>query len=174
MFNIPLRYWGYLTLCISSFSWGWFSSYNYYKVKQSKIDIANVNAQLARKDKIINLNNQNQTNINNASQELNQKIKGLNYTTNKQLSENKNAKNILNNNNTITIYFLCSVGATSGSICVSNNATTTSGVKRSNRTIPAYDYTKWALGLKFHDNECVLRYNTLLKIYQEQQKVLSY
>ncbi len=158
----------------AAFSGGWYSGYTYYNVRQLKINLNNSNQVIQYQDKLLITTKQNIDNVTKQSIVLKNQKDEVQNKLDKQIKDNANAKNSINANNIITRDLLQRVGALkTENAKLHANGTTTSRIITTNGTVPAYDYVQWAAGLKPHDDICVIKFNTIQKIYNDQMILIN-
>lgn len=159
---------------VGAFLGGWYSSYNHYAVKQSRIDLKQANIAIENRDRIIALNNQNISQITNQTIAYKSQIDNIQESYQNQLRINANDKDRINKYNVITNDLLRDVGALRTKIrSMPQNAATSSRIISTDKTISAYDYVQWAAGLRTHDAKCVASFNTLQYIYNQQMILIN-
>jgi hypothetical protein len=159
---------------ISAFCGGWYSSYTYYSVRQLKIDLNASNQEVQTKDRLLLATKQNIENINKQSIIDYQQKQEIQKKYEEQIQLNADYKNYINANNIITHDFMRRVGALkSENDKLRANSTTASSISTTDRAISAYEYGQWAVGLKAHDDSCVVSFNSLVGIYNQQKNLVN-
>lgn len=169
-----LRRYFWVFSTIAAFSAGWYSGYTYYNVKQLEIDLKVSNEQVKNRDKIIAINAQNITNRDAENLAIKNQRDIIESKLNDQKRINALDKDYINKHNVITRDLLLRVGALRAeNNKLSENVTTTVGIISADEALSPYEYAQWAVGLRAHDNMCVIRYNGLLERHNKEQILIN-